>query len=290
MSFLKPDGTSFHFYTEIFLGTGSYSIVLRSGPYALKIPKVRPVAAMSGRDREYLECDNEDSRAMLEAEKAVYLRVGRCDGIAECINISHDGILLALYQHGDLQSYVESKPDVDRSRKAQWMLSIIKTLRHFHDAKVLLDDLALRNILVADDLSFKLIDFGQCALFPLDVDINVVNDHGTTAQADIFHLGCLIYSIASWGRYECDLFRCNWVRPPLSDLPELENLFCADIIRNCWSAGYSSMEQLYQQTHERLEHVVQNVPRRPDNAVGESRDKQPGMPEQVGVRVLSAVA
>ena len=33
---------------------------------------------------------------MLGLEKAVYLRVGRCAGIAECISISKDGILLAL--------------------------------------------------------------------------------------------------------------------------------------------------------------------------------------------------
>ena len=151
-------------------------------------------------DEEYV---NEINREMLESEKAVSTRVGRCDGIAECIDISKDGILLALFERGDLESYVESEVEVDRSRKARWILSIIKTILHFHNAKVLVDDMALRNILIADDLSLKMIDFGQCPLFPMDADINAVSDNGLTAQADIFHLGCVIYSIVTWKRYEC---------------------------------------------------------------------------------------
>ena len=46
MSFLKPDGIPFHFYTETFLGTGTNSIVLLDGSYALKIPKVRDLTSM----------------------------------------------------------------------------------------------------------------------------------------------------------------------------------------------------------------------------------------------------
>ena len=196
---------------------------------------------------------------MLESEKAVYLRVGRCDGIAECISISEDGIRLALYQRGDLETYINSEAEVDRSRKAGWILSIIKTILHFHRSKVLVDDLELRNILVADDLSLKMIDFGQCPLLPLDADISEANDNGLTAQADIFHLGCVIYSIVIWERYECNLFMRGWVRPLLCDLPNVDHLFCGDVIRKCWSAEYSSMEQLYYDTQESLEHVMREA-------------------------------
>ena len=256
MSFVKPDGTCFHFYSEKFLGTGTNSIVLRRGPHALKIPKVRDTKTMSEKHREDGEYVNEVNRKTLESEKAVYLRVGRCDGIAKCINISKDGILLALYERGDLESYVEGEVEVDRSRKAGWILSIIKTILHFHNAKVLVDDMTLRNILIADDLSLKMIDFGQCPLFPMDTDINAVSDHGLTAQADIFHLGCVIYSIVTWKRYECDLFMRGWTRPLLSDLPEVDQLFCGDIIRKCWSVEYTSMEHLYRDTHVALENAI----------------------------------
>ncbi len=259
MSFLKPNGTSFHFYTETFLGTGTNSIVLLDGSHAIKIPKVRDLTSMPEEHRENQEYVNDVNRGMLESEKAVYLRVGRCDGIAECINISEDGIRLALYKRGDLEAYIESEAAVDRSRKAGWILSIIKTILHFHSSKVLVDDMALRNILVADDLSLKMIDFGQCPLLPLDADLNAASDNGLTAQADIFHLGCVIYSIVAWQRYECNLFMRGWVRPLLRDLPNVDRLFCGDVIRKCWSAEYSSMEQLYCDAHESLEHVMREV-------------------------------
>ena len=165
-------------------------------------------------------------------------------------------LLLALYERGDLERYVERELEVDRSRKAEWILSMIRTILHFHNAKVLVDDMALRNILVADDLSLKMIDFGQCALFLIDADISAVSDHGLTAQADIFHLGCLIYSIVTWKRYECDLATRGWTPPSLSDLPDIEQLFCGDIIQKCWSAKYTSMKQLYRDTHEGLEQVI----------------------------------
>lgn len=72
MSFLKPDGTSFHYYTETFLGTGTDSMVLCKGPYALKIPEVRDTSDMPVEYREDEECCSDCSRQMLEIEKAVY--------------------------------------------------------------------------------------------------------------------------------------------------------------------------------------------------------------------------
>ena len=155
ISFLKPDGTCFHFYSETFLGTGINSIVLRSGFRVLKIPKVQDNTAMSEEHREDVEYVNEVKREMLESEKLVYVRVGRYDRIAQCMNVSKDGILLALYERGDLKSYLKDEVEVDRSQKAGWILSIIKKILHFRNANVLVDDMALRNMLIADDLSIR---------------------------------------------------------------------------------------------------------------------------------------
>ena len=115
------------------------------------------------------------------------------------------------YERGDLERYIKDEVEVGWSQKAGWILSIIKTILHFHNAKVLVDDMALRNILIADDLTLKVIDFGQCAPFPMDTDMTAVSDNGLTAQADLFHLGCIIYSIVTRKRYECDLFMRGWI-------------------------------------------------------------------------------
>ena len=112
MSFSKPDGTCFlYFYSERFLGTGTNSIILRRGPHALKFPKVRDTTSMSEEYREDEEYVNEVNREMLESEKAVYLRVGRCDGIAECINISKNFVLPS--------SHIPGYLDVDLSNQLQ---------------------------------------------------------------------------------------------------------------------------------------------------------------------------
>lgn len=94
--------------------------------------------------------------------------------------------------------------------------------------------------------------FGQCAIFPLDTDINVASEHGLTAQADIFHLGCLIYSIVTWKKYMYDLFMHDWTQPPLGELPDVDELFCGNIIRKCWTAEYTSMEQMHYETRDNL--------------------------------------
>ena len=181
---------------------------------------------MSEEHREDVEYVNEVNREMLESEKIVYLRVGRCDGTAECINISKDGILFALYERGRTRSRL-----IGLRKRDVYSLYLLNTSLYFHNAKVLVDDMALRNTLIADDLSLKMIDFGQYLLFPMDTDINTVSDNGLTAQADIFYLSCVIYSIVTWKRYECDLFMRGWTRPLLSDLPEVGQLFCGNIIK-----------------------------------------------------------
>ena len=104
-----------------------------------------------------------------------------------------------------------------------------------------------------------MIDFGQCYLIPLDANISMASNNGLTAQADIFRLGCVIYSIVIWERYECNLFERQWVRPLFRDLQNVDHIFCGNIIRKCWSAEYSSMEQLYCDTHESLEHVMRKI-------------------------------
>ncbi len=92
MSFLKPNGTRFHFYTETFLGIGTNSIVLLDGSHAIKIPKVQDLTFMLEEHRENQEYVNDVNRGMLESKKVIYLRVGRCDEIVKCINILKDNI------------------------------------------------------------------------------------------------------------------------------------------------------------------------------------------------------
>ena len=66
MSFLKPDGTRFHYFTETFLGTGTNSIILLDGFHALKIPKVRDLTSLHKKDRGVQEYVNKVNCGVLE--------------------------------------------------------------------------------------------------------------------------------------------------------------------------------------------------------------------------------
>ena len=215
---------------------GTTGVVIRKGSYALKIPKIRDTTGLSGKQCDDQEYVNSTNRATLEHEKAVYRRVGQCHGIARCIQLSEEGILLEHLGRGDLESYLEQEPEPDQFFKARWILSVIDTVLHFHRSKVLIDDIATRNLLLADDTSLKMIDFGQCAIFPEDVDIVIANENGMTVLADIFHLGCAIYSITAWRRFECNLFEHDYQILCHKELPAVHHLMCGEMINKCWSS------------------------------------------------------
>ena len=229
------------------LGRGLNSLIIRSGVNALKIPKTSDSRDASEECRQDEMLEGLSNRQCLEIEKAVYQRAGSCEGIAKCIEITDDGILLALYRRGDLESFIEKEQQVDRVQKLKWICTLIKTLHHLHRRRILVFDLGLRNLMIDDNNDLKMIDFGQASVFPLDSDINQVDDDGMTAQVDIFHLGCLLCSISTWTKYQRDLAWEDFIRPPLDDLPLLDHVLFRDIIRRGWTGGLSGMEQLCQE-------------------------------------------
>ncbi|KAI4153450.1 MAG: hypothetical protein L6R39_001567 [Caloplaca ligustica] len=241
---LKPDGSRLLFHNENVLGIGRFGLVLCHGDHALKIAKISRTPALVGEDAEYEAFDNDGNRESLEIEKAVYRRVGRFPGIAECIDISDEGILMSRYSRGDLESYVRNNARPDTSRLTQWITSTIKTMSHLHKCKILVDDLALRNMLIADDMSLKMIDFGNSSVLPLDADLTKVDEDGFTVQADIFYLGCLIYSIAAWEKFEFCLIDTKYELPPLSELPDLTTVLFGELIKRCWTGHYRDIHQL----------------------------------------------
>lgn len=69
-----------------------------------KIPKIRDTSRLTGEERADQDYVNYTNRKTLEHEKAVYRRVGQCRGIAQCIELSEEGILLEYLRRGDLVS------------------------------------------------------------------------------------------------------------------------------------------------------------------------------------------
>jgi hypothetical protein len=123
---------------------------------------------------------------------------------------------------------------------------------YVHKKNVLVDDIALRDYLLTDNLSLKMIDSGQCSLFPLDTDMATADDDGFTVRTDLFHLGCVIYSVSSRVRFACDLFDQDMKWSDMSEWPSLEGTFCERIIRRCWSGGSMDSQMLSNECSEWL--------------------------------------
>ncbi|KAL6715346.1 hypothetical protein ACLMJK_007612 [Lecanora helva] len=254
---LNTDGTPLQWCNEDVVAITRSAILLRRESHVLKIPNLISCEAQDEQEQWETQYRNDGNQDEIEIEKDVYQRMGKCDGIARCIRISDAGILLQLYTNGDLEDYISQKPELGSAKKAEWILSLIRTEVCFHEAKVLVFDTALRNILVADDLSLKMIDFGQCKVLPLDADVNHVDIDGLSAKVDIFQLGNIIYSIAVWKKYEYCYFGEGLRWPSQDELPDLEGVLGRTIIDKCWARSYSSMRELFRDAQQELGEITE---------------------------------
>ncbi|KAL9098785.1 MAG: hypothetical protein Q9163_005616 [Psora crenata] len=257
MTFMKPNGEG---VPMGWIGNGLFAIILREGENALKIPRQLSTRWMTDdNQRDEEEYINEGNRDALKREAEAYRRLGNHESIAQCLRISEEGILLKYYPRGDLKHYMKDHPDISRADKACWILSLVEGYAHLHRSNVLMYDAAPRNLLISDDFTLKMIDFGQCSCLDMDIDINTTaDDDGMTARCNIFDLGSLIYSIAVWEEFDCDLMTKKWVLPSLSDLPTTEGLFCGNLIRKCWSGQFDSMEEVLREAQPLREDMLQS--------------------------------
>lgn len=108
-------------------------------------------------------------------------------------------------------------------------------LSHIHQRRVFVDEIALRNILIAEGRGLQFSDFGQSVLLPLDTDMDTVCENDLSAKIEMLHLGWVIYSIATWRVSKYYYFEREELRwPETGDLPSTEDVFCGEIVRRCW--------------------------------------------------------
>lgn len=238
------------------IGNGMTGYILQlDGERVVKVAKTYLLDLYAGKpsfdDMEYI---NEINRRTLENEIKTYRRLGHHPGIISCLQTSNYGIDLAFARQGNLEDYIKAKPEPPECLKVEWILSVIDTLSCVHSQRVLVDEIALRNFLVADG-QLKLADFGQSLLLLLlSTDMDTVCDHDLTTRIEILHLGWVIYSIAIWNVHTYYFFDAEhdmqWPTP--QELPRSENVFCRTIVEGCWDGEYVNMEMLKEKARETL--------------------------------------
>ncbi|KAF1962102.1 hypothetical protein CC80DRAFT_400151, partial [Byssothecium circinans] len=180
-----------------------------------------------------------------------YERLGSHDGIIQCFKALDESIELAFANQGDLSAYMQTNSLPSRELRAKWIRSLVDTFSYVHARRVLVQDIALRNVLVHDS-SLKLADFGQALLLPLDTDMERFCENDTNSQIEILELGCLLYSIAVWQELKYDYFDTKrW--PEAGELPETDDILFASIVKKCWNGEYASMEELQKDMHSTVD-------------------------------------
>jgi serine/threonine protein kinase len=235
-------------------------VILHNKHNVLKIPMVYRNPNASPDQTLIEDILAEQNCRSIENEKQVYKRLGHHDGIVNWIELSDDGIEMVYMRNGHLSRYLEAEVP-PRHLIKQWIPAIAKTVNYAHTRRIILGDIASRNVLLGDDMSVKLCDFTDSALMPLESDMSRAEDNGISIKTDIFQFGSLVYEILTRKPYHYDLFaneevdrqrelnrgkdwkpRAEW--PRAGDLPDTEHLALGQIILKCWTSGYYSMEEV----------------------------------------------
>lgn len=115
--------------------------------------------------------------------------------------------VLEFVGHGSLRQRIEATGRIDECRAKRWFVQLIRVVDHLHNAIGLVHrDLKCDNILIDDNESIKLADFGLCNFIPdqnsmlvtrcgtpTHVAPEVVKGEGYGPKADIWSLGVMLY-------------------------------------------------------------------------------------------------
>ncbi|KAF2764820.1 hypothetical protein EJ03DRAFT_281362 [Teratosphaeria nubilosa] len=243
---LLADGTRIN--SGDLVGSGSDGFVIRSGLHVLKAPRLFGYLNADGMVRE--DDDNWLNLGTLDVEKQVYQRLQKAPRIAECIESSPNGILLKYYPNRSLSDYIKQHTAPSDSLRWKWIMQATEALVYCHERKVIVFDIALRNYVLEEDLSLRMIDFANSALLPEgpDTDISKADVEGCTTALDIFHLSNVIYSILTWQDFRVDC-ACEDEWPTLDAMPDTRGLAHGHVIYKCRSKKFASSHDLQQELH-----------------------------------------
>lgn len=245
-------------------GNGLDGFIISSGCHVLKIPKLYGRLKPNGE----IEADRDNHLHVmhLEAEKKVYGRLRGVPGVAECIECTNNGILLKYYPDGSLDEYISRHEPPPMPSRWRWILEATEIIARCHERGVLIFDIALRNFLLADDSSLRIIDFANSTLVPQGTDITHAKENGCTALLDLLHLSNVIYSIMTWQKFsvECAI-DSEW--PDTDQMPDLKGLDHGWIVDTCWNRKYRAIQELVQEMRECA---------KPSSLVGTLENQTPG--------------
>ncbi|GAM91635.1 hypothetical protein ANO11243_096870 [Dothideomycetidae sp. 11243] len=170
------------------------------------------------------------------------------EGIVGYHGIEYDCISLDYHETGSLMEMQEMQPDYvpPIGLRLQWMTEAIRIVAACHKARVLLFDIALRNFVIANDQSLRMIDFGAAFVLPPDTDMRTAKSDEllATVKHDLLYLANALYSIATWTPYENFEGLCHNKWPAYNSFPSVEGVPLGYLIRACWTRRIGSAQEM----------------------------------------------
>lgn len=234
--YVFPNGSR---VTEEIIAVGLDGVIIKRGPYALKVPKAYGTVQSDGK----VVC-SEEQHTSLEHEKDIYDRLSGVEGVAQCHSFTAEGLLLDYYENGSLDNYLIQHTAPDIHLKHKWILEIVDIITKCHSRRVLVSDIALRNILFTTDYSIRIIDFANSVVVPDEHNFASGDVTGCTPKLDLFHLANVIMSVATWEDFSVECAAESEWPDNLEDIA-IEGNPWATFIRNCWSRAYENAEELH---------------------------------------------
>ena len=124
-------------------------------------------------------------------------------------DVSHY-MILELCEQGELFTYLKSKGCLKDDEITLIGYQLAQALKYLHDKKILHRDLKLGNILIADDITIKLCDFGLAVQLtdlseerktlcgtPNYISPEILNMTPYSFKVDYWSFGCILYALAT---------------------------------------------------------------------------------------------
>ncbi|KAG9953669.1 hypothetical protein KCU85_g1117, partial [Aureobasidium melanogenum] len=226
------------------ISRGGDGYIIRDTASPTTVMKVPKLSATCNPDGSIKPDDAENMyKTDLSCEKEAYRRLQGVSGIANCLDISANGLVLEFYPNGDLEDYIQDNSAPSWKQRIDWILQILDALIACHNKRILVFDIALRNLMLDGDLNVKLIDFSQSSCLKIDEVTELVDKDGYTADLDLLHVSNVIYSISRWAKFEAHYTSMDeW--PAADSLPSTSNLPLGDIITKAWSRQFKNLDEL----------------------------------------------
>lgn len=134
---------------------------------------------------------------------------------------------------------------LELSHRQNWILQTLDDFTAIHAKEVLVRDIFLRNLLLADDLTIRALDFGQSWLLPLDHTGELHDEDNYTEMAEVFNVTNVIYSLLRWEKFELEIISMDeW--PDAKELPSTEGLPLRNVVIGAWSRQFRTLDELRQ--------------------------------------------